>query len=69
MGLQKIARPVLDKMNWNERMSFMAMRIEAAFRVADMPEPLWRPLDHMPWQMDICFVRAIRPEFLQKSYE
>jgi len=30
MGLQKIARFVLDKMDWNERMSFVAMRSEAA---------------------------------------
>ncbi len=30
MGLQKIARFVLDKMDWNERMSFVAMKSGAA---------------------------------------
>jgi FkbM family methyltransferase len=42
---------------------------DLGFRVADMSEPLWRPLDRMLWQMDIFFVRADRPEFQQKSYE
>jgi FkbM family methyltransferase len=42
---------------------------QLGFRVADMSEPLWRPLDHMLWQMDIFFVRADRPEFQQKTYE
>ena len=30
MGLQKIVRFVLDKMGWNERMSFVAMMSQAA---------------------------------------
>src|SRR6478736_5597984 len=30
MGLQKIVRFVLDKMDWNERMSFAAMMSQAA---------------------------------------
>lgn len=30
MGLQKIARFVLEKMDWHERMSFLAMKSEAA---------------------------------------
>jgi hypothetical protein len=41
---------------------------DLGFRVADMSEPLWRPLDRMLWQMDIFFVRADRPEFQRKSY-
>jgi len=41
---------------------------DRGFRVADISEPLWRPGDHVLWQMDIFFVRADRPEFRQKSY-
>lgn len=41
---------------------------DAGFRVADISEPLWRPSDHMLWQMDIFFVPANRQEFSNNGY-
>jgi len=38
------------------------------FRCIDLVDPLHRPYDNSFWQMDLVFVRNIRPEFLYSSY-
>lgn len=51
---------------FHELCAYMA---ERGFRVADLSEPLWRPLDGALWQMDLFFIRGDRPEFQIDRYE
>lgn len=42
---------------------------DRGFRVADICEPMHRPLDQLFWQVDLFFLRKDRPEFQVMSYE
>ena len=41
---------------------------DKGFRVADLIEPLYRPIDRLLWQFDLLLLPATRPEFALNSY-